>query len=83
MANNTDLIDMNVAMVYCGDDMDLFKEVLQAFLQSSFKDNLQNAYEAENWSEYRISIHGLKSAAKAIGAMHMSESAKESELALK
>lgn len=80
---NTEVLDRKLGMSYCEGDKDFYFEILKAFIQSDFSITLNNYFSEKDWKGYEISIHGIKSAAKAIGAVPLSKLAEASELALK
>ena len=82
-SGTTESLDRKHGMSYCNNDQEFYFEILQAFTESDFAATLNSHLEEKNWKDYQISIHGLKSAAKSIGALPLSELAKASELALK
>ncbi len=59
---------------YCADDREIYIEVLKEYADDSEEKKrlLQQYYDEENWPEYRIIIHSLKSASKTIGADQVS-----------
>lgn len=73
-------IDKNKGMDYVADE-NLYKEVLQNFGEMA-KDkikNIQTAMEKDNYKDYVIYVHALKSNAKTIGAQELFEQAKNLE----
>ncbi len=79
----SEVIDQKLGISFCDGDKEFYFEILHAFLQSDFSTTLNNYFIAQDWKGYQISIHGAKSGAKSIGAMPLSELAKDMELALK
>lgn len=77
------IIDQSIGLQYCSGDWEFYREIMEAFLYSRFVDLIEARRESEEWEEYRISIHGIKSGAKSIGAMGLAKLAESSELALK
>lgn len=57
-------------MKFCMDDPEMYVDLLGEFVNSakSRVDKLRTAFQAEDWTQYRIAVHSLKSAAKTIGA---------------
>lgn len=78
-----EVIDQKVGMTYCAGDKEFYREVLNAFIQSEFPSKLNDYFENEDWKGYQIAIHGVKSGAKSIGAIKISDLAFELEMALK
>lgn len=81
----TDLINREKAMVYCGNSEQLFKIILQSFHKQGldYLEKLPQYFEAEDWNNYRIVVHALKSSALNIGAENFSAESKKQEFAVK
>ena len=75
-------IDVSVGMQYSGDDENLYREVLSDYMDTiEEKSNIiEKAVEAGDLETYTIEVHSLKSISKSIGAMELSELAKDLEL---
>ena len=76
-------IQLEKGMTYCGNDMALYVEMLHGFLDWERYEILKKDYEAQDYKNYRIRVHGLKSAALMIGFCDLSEEAKALEYASK
>ena len=76
-------LDTNIGIKYCGDSEEVYREVLQEFCDVSKeeRDALDAVFATEDWSEYTIRIHGLKSSALSVGAKKLSEEAASLERA--
>ena len=72
-------------MKYCMDDKDFYYEMIREFASSSTDtaNALEEFYKAGNWNDYRIKVHALKSNARSIGAVTLSEQALALETAAK
>ena len=57
--------------------------MVQEFLNSDKTAEIKKFYAAEDWKNYRILVHALKSTSQVIGAEKFSELAKAQELAAK
>lgn len=74
--------DVDAAMELCIDDEDIYRDVLETFLEEGreklvlFEELIAN----NDMDRYIIEAHGLKNAAKQVGAEKLSEEAKDSEL---
>ena len=70
-------IDPNTGIRYCGDSEDVYREVLQEFCDVSKEEReaIDAVFGAENWKEYTVRVHGLKSSAQSVGAKKLSEEA--------
>lgn len=66
----------------CADDEEIYTEVLEAALEEGLEklDFIEDLYQKDDRERYVIEVHGLKNAAKQIGADNLSEMAKFSEL---
>lgn len=74
--------NVDEAMELCIDDEDIYREVLEAALEEGREKVvlMREVFEAGDFDRYIIEAHGLKNAAKQIGADDLSELAKASEL---
>lgn len=80
---DSDLIDKVLGLHFCKDDEDFYKAVLEEYNKES--DNLLPAlekyYSEQDWDNYGVSAHALKSTSKIIGATKLSEIAAGMEAA--
>ena len=76
-------INRQKGMQYCGGDESLYLEMLELFIESYDKTyrNINEALAAENWKNYTVYVHGLKSSSLTVGAELLSAGAKELEFA--
>ena len=74
-------IDVAVGMKYSGDDENLYKEVLSDYMDTIEEKAsvIERAVAEEDFETYTIEVHSLKSTSKSIGAVELSELAKELE----
>ncbi len=74
--------NVDEAMELCIDDEDIYREVLEAAYEEGREKVvlMREVFEAGDFDRYIIEAHGLKNAAKQIGADELSELAKASEL---
>ena len=74
-------IDVAVGMQYSGGDEDLYREVLSDYMDTIEEKAsvIEKAVEEEDLETYTIEVHSLKSTSKSIGAMELSELAKDLE----
>lgn len=81
----TNVIDHDLGVSYCGESEELYIEILQSYYDqaSQFKENLKKFYDSEDWENYAIVAHAMKSCSKNIGAMNFSEQALLHETAAK
>jgi len=78
-----DLIDVQSGLPYCGDDEEMYYEILGVYIDDGLEslNKLQELYDSENWKDYSILAHAVKSTSKTIGANGLSEIAKGQEFA--
>lgn len=74
--------NVDSAMELCIDDEDIYMEVLETALDEGREKLvlMQDVFDKGDFDRYIIEAHGLKNAAKQIGADDLSEMAKASEL---
>lgn len=75
-------LDVSKGVMYCGNQKN-YIEILKSHRDGGQEnmDQLQGLFEAEDWKNYIIVVHGIKSSMMSIGAVHLSEMAKALELA--
>ena len=85
LAVGNKLIDKSIGLPYCGDDEDMYQEILQAYYEQGqeYRKKLPKLYEEKDWSNYGIIVHAIKSTSLTIGAAGLSEQAKQQEFAAK
>ena len=76
-------INTETGLEYSAGMVELYKDILQTFanLKDEKQAALQESFNAEDWKNYTIFVHALKSNAQSIGADKLFESAKALELA--
>lgn len=76
-------IDVQTGIKYSADSEELFKELLEMFCEMAEdkKDEIENHFNMENWKDYTIAIHALKTNALNMGATKLSELCAEVEKA--
>ena len=76
-------VDKTVGLEYCGNDEEIYRDVLEEFYAQGeeYLEKLHRYYEVKDWPNYRIIVHALKNNAMTIGAVAMSAKAKELEMA--
>lgn len=75
-------LDLKTGYTYCGGKEGLLN-ILEVFVEN-YQDNFRqicDLYQDGNWSEYTICVHGVKSSMKSIGALRLSDMAKDLEMA--
>ena len=76
-------INPEAGMRFCQDDEAFYRSILLDYAQGSDEKikNLSDYYAAEDWTNYAICVHALKSTSKTIGATDLSEIAQRLEKA--
>ena len=76
-------VNVELGLDYCGGEEDFYREMLRMFCAQGQEKRAEiNAlYESENWPDYAVKVHALKSTSLTIGAEQLSAQAKELELA--
>lgn len=74
-------LDVKTGLSYCADDTDIYTEIIATYFENSKLGEINNFFEAEDWENYRILVHSLKSTSLSIGATNLSEQAKALEFA--
>ena len=75
-------INVKLGFSYCGDQAG-FRDIVQMYYSQGEERNRQLAqlYKEENWKNYAIAVHALKSNSRGIGAEEMADLAMELEMA--
>lgn len=75
-------LDVKKAILYCN-GKDAYYKILQGYSQEGEKieKQLEELYQKQDWKNYTIAVHGLKSAMHSVGALKLSEIAKLLEMA--
>lgn len=75
-------IDRDTGLLYCGGE-EGYRKVLENYSARGAEhlEKLLELYQNGQWDEYVIAVHGIKSAMRSIGAIRVSELAKEQEMA--
>lgn len=76
-------LDTKQGMSVCMGDEAFYFKILKVYLKDEMVDTLQQDYEAGDWAQYQIHVHGLKNVSANIGAMELSEQFKGLEYAVK
>ncbi len=77
------MLDHAIGVKYCGNSEDILKELLAMFCEQydvktkALRDTLRD----EDWPEFVVTAHGLKSTALNVGAVTLSKAAKDMEFA--
>ena len=67
-------IDASVGIKNCG-TLDSYISILKVYYESidSSRNNIETAYDDENWKDYTSYVHSLKSTSRTVGAMNLSK----------
>ncbi len=78
-------INVTSALQYCREDRKFFLNLIEKFADDAKKkhDEILSLYNAEDWNNYKIKVHALKSAAKTVGMDKLSRRAENLEAAAK
>lgn len=71
-------INVKLGLEYCADDEEFYREMLEMFCSQyeEKREEIVSLYESENWKDYAIKVHALKSTSLSIGAEQLSEQAR-------
>ena len=74
-------INVDDALGYCMNDEDFYKDLLKTYVnsESEKREMITKYYTEENWKDYQVQVHALKSSSKTIGLDELSEMALEQE----
>lgn len=75
-------LDVLLGVGYSMDDVAFYLEMLQMYVEQNKQLELERYFKEENWEEYRIAVHALKSVSLNIGLVRLSEEAKQLECAV-
>ena len=76
-----DFLDQDVGLEYCAGDEEIYREILEGYLEEDRREELAKYYNAEDLPNYRVVAHAIKSTSLTIGATQLSEKAKALEYA--
>ena len=78
-----DYLNLEKGLKYCGGMHEMYEEFLQMFcdLSQEKMEGLNKAFKEQNWKEYIVLVHALKSTSLSIGGCLLSELAYELEKA--
>ena len=86
-ASYTDLkrvgVNVKTGLDYCCGDEEFYMDMLRMFCSQApeKKAEIITLYETENWSDYTVKVHALKSTSLTVGAERLAEQAKMLEQA--
>ncbi len=74
-------INAKAGLGYCMNDEEFYLEMIGEYCDAAKDQELERLYAAEDWANYRIAVHALKSTSLTMGLTELSSSAKALELA--
>lgn len=77
------VLDTDMGLGYCCDSEEFYREMIVTYIENRKTETLDEAFRKEDWENYRITVHALKSTSLSIGAAALSEQAKALEMAAK
>lgn len=66
--DNCSFLDIQLGMGYCGEDKQLYGEMVLTFREESKLEQIEKFYQEKDLKNYRILVHYVKSTALSIGA---------------
>ncbi|MGN0552343.1 MAG: ATP-binding protein [Oscillospiraceae bacterium] len=77
------MFDPDKGLMYTGGNADAYREILEMYAKKGLekKKYIDELFEKKDWKNYIIEVHALKSTSLSIGAVKLSELAKELEAA--
>ena len=74
-------IDTAHGMEYSMDDKDMYKDMIQMFVDQREQNlsDINGDFEKKDWDNYRIKVHGLKSNSRLVGGMDLGSLAEKCE----
>lgn len=76
-----DFLNQDIGLEYCGNDEEIYREVLEGYVEEDRRNELAGYLESGDLANYRVVSHAIKSTSLTIGAVELSEKAKALELA--
>ncbi|MEE3468155.1 MAG: response regulator [Eubacterium sp.] len=78
-------VDTDKGLGYCQNDLDFYHKLLAEYAKTPDKKlaDLKRFFEEQDWKNYAIRVHAIKSTSKMIGAASLSETARRLEDAAK
>lgn len=75
------LLDVEAGLVYSGGSEEIYKQMLQMYLDGDKTKQIRECYDKKDWDNYCLQMYALKSTSLSIGALGLSELAKKLEYA--
>ena len=79
------VIDKETGITYCGGMEELYDEVVEEYCDqgADYIEQIRKFVSEQDWKNYQIVVHGIKSSSLTVGAVALSEKAKALEMAAK
>jgi signal transduction histidine kinase/FixJ family two-component response regulator/HPt (histidine-containing phosphotransfer) domain-containing protein len=81
LLENLDFLNTEKGLAYCGDNVDVYREILMEYSNTNRDLDLQHYFDTRDWNNYKIQVHALKSTSLTIGAEELAAMAKSIEMA--
>lgn len=79
--NGFDFLDQEVGLEYCAQDEEIYREILEGYVEEDRREELAKYLDAGDLPNYRTVAHAIKSTSLTIGATELSAKAKALEYA--
>ena len=76
-----DFLDQEVGLEYCAGDEEIYREIIEGYLEEDRRAELDEKFKACDLPGYRVIAHAIKSTSLTIGATELSNKAKALEYA--
>ena len=76
-----EFLDQEVGLEYCAGDEEIYREILEGYLEEDRRAELAKCFESGDLANYRVNAHAIKSTSLTIGATELSAKAKALEYA--
>ncbi len=76
-------LNTKLGMTYCCQSEEFYVQMLEAYVEGDKREGIANFYGKEDWENYKIQVHALKSTSMSVGADVLSEKARLLEMAAK
>jgi len=77
------ILDVDYAMPFVADDPDIYEAIVETYVSDDKTALFEECYNNNDWDNYRINVHGVKSSSYTIGAVELGDEAKASEDCIK
>ena len=76
-----DFLDQEVGLEYCAQDEEIYREIIEGYLEEDRRTELDEYFKSGDLADYRVVAHAIKSTSLTIGATELSAKAKSLEYA--